>query len=105
MQTCVAGDLKARAASREEIGARTTSLTLRSLRACFSLFTAVSPLKQNISLFEGRARKAYLRARTKLNRQLDTQASITSHKKSVLHGQEIRDLPLLGRHFAWTGIW
>ena len=66
--TCVAGYLKARGASREEIGTRPTRLTC-SRRACFSLCTAVSPLKQSISLLEGRRRrlytsKAYLRART-----------------------------------------
>ena len=43
VQTCVAGYLKARAASREEIGTRTTRLTC-SRRACFRLCTAVSPL-------------------------------------------------------------
>ena len=59
----------ARAASREEIGTRTTRLTcvhVELVLACVQLFFR---LKQNISLFEGRRRlytsKAYLRARTK----------------------------------------
>ena len=83
VQTCVAGYLKARAASREEIGTRTTRLTC-SRRACFSPCTAVSPLKQSISLFEGRRRlytsKAYLRARTKPPARYTGSLVQTSHK-------------------------
>lgn len=106
VQTCVAGYLKARAASQEEIGTRTTRLTcvhVELILACVQLFLPSNKLSLCLGGGGGCTQTKPICA-PEQNRQLDTQASTNQSQKSELQWQEIRDLPLSARHFAWTGM-